>query len=87
MAERVHPPGVGRRLHEVTPLKSFAEQAHVLAVKPKQFDQSTAFSAEDKQDAAERVLLQHLRRQHRQPVHSFAHIGRKPARPAHQTAG
>src|SRR5271168_3543530 len=48
---------------------------------PKQLDQSATATAEGKQGAAERALLQHLLGQHRQPVHPFAHIGVAASQP------
>jgi hypothetical protein len=56
-------------------LQPFAEQAKALPVEPKQFDQATTFTAKSEQSAAERVFRQHLLGQHRQSIHSFAHVG------------
>src|SRR5204863_1297398 len=66
---------LGDRPREAALLQALGEQAEALAVPVQNLDQVTSAPPEGKQVARERVLLQHLLRQHRETVEAAAHVG------------
>ena len=73
-------PSLRDRPREAALLQPLGEQAEALAVPVQNLDQVAAPAAEHEQVARERLLLQHLLRQHRQAVEALPHVGRAHAR-------
>src|ERR1700744_5338664 len=74
-------PDLGHRPDKMAAVQTLGVEAHALAVIPEQLDDPTPATAEREYRAIERVLLQHLLCQHRQPVHAFPHVGPAAGQP------
>src|SRR5215468_2834731 len=71
---------------EAAALQSLGEQAHALAIVPKNLDQSAPPPAEHEQVSAVRIAPERLLHPQRQPVEALAHVG-VPGRQPHPRAG
>src|SRR5512144_1870134 len=71
-----HRPLARLRPDEPSALQPLAEQAQTLTIPIQHLDQVAAPAAKDEQMPGERILPQHLLRQHRKPVEPLAHVGR-----------